>query len=249
MACCARHVGAPRLARVTMRALACAVAVLGGLVAVPAPVAMAADAMAASTLGERAAQAFSRRWDVAAADIRLEWPGDTDASARLSANDSLAIRGDGADGRFVLEISTGDAGLRRMWVRAGVADDGWRAVMDLPRGVAIDSSHVQLARSVAWGGPGHTTLNDVIGWVARRPIAAGEVLAPPAIAPPAAVTAGEDVRVVVRTGAIELAVRGRALGTAAAGERIGVRLETGRRLMGVAARGGVVVVSNTESSR
>lgn len=201
------------------------------------------------TLGSRTALAFAARWAVVPADVRIEWTNAELTRETVPAGAALAILGDGADGRFVVEITDPDGRVRRVWVRAGVIAERYSAALDLPRGMTIDSTHVERAAGVAWGGPAHGQDNTVVGWVTRRAIAAGEPLEEPAIAPPAAVRAGDDVRVIVRRGAIELAIIGRALATATAGERVAVRLETGKRMTGIAARGGTVVVSDTENGR
>lgn len=73
-----------------------------------------------------------------------------------------------------------------------------------------------------------------VGWVTRRVVSAGQELRAPAIAPPKLVTAGETVQVLWRQGTLELRVRGRAMGSAAEGERVLVHVDSRRRLEGVA---------------
>ena len=88
--------------------------------------------------------------------------------------------------------------------------------------------------TVHWGAPPREGAPVGAGWVTRRVIAAGEALRPPAVAPPVLVNAGEPVQVVARRGNVELTLRARAASSAAAGERVTVRTEAGRRLQGVA---------------
>lgn len=73
------------------------------------------------------------------------------------------------------------------------------------------------------------------GWVARRPIAAGEPLRAPAVAPPVAVRYGQAVRCVYRTEGLAVTVAGTAVADAPVGARVAVRVEgngRARRLEG-----------------
>jgi flagella basal body P-ring formation protein FlgA len=71
------------------------------------------------------------------------------------------------------------------------------------------------------------------GWVTRRPIAAGEPLIEPAVGPPALVTAGQAVTFVAEQQGIRLSIRGTAATGGALGDRVWVRMDSGRRLRGV----------------
>src|SRR5690606_17857930 len=153
-----------------------------------------------------AGDAFAGRWGVSAGDVRVEWSASMPA---VSTEDRVRIRGDGAGGRYIVELE----------------------------------------RSIAWGGRAYARPHDVLGWITRRPLAAGGLLVEPAVAPPPAVTAGEDIRVLVQNGPVQLMVPGRALGTAAAGEQVRVRLATGRRMTGIAEADGVVVVDSMETGK
>ncbi len=194
-----------------------------------------------------AARAFAERWSVPAGDVRIEW--STADAPHLDPADEVQIRGDGSGGRYVIEIRQADGAVQRTWIRAGVAVPVARARIDGPRGVKLDSTHVEMVDGVAWGGPAYAQEQTVIGWVTRRPIAAGDELIAPAVAPPNVVTAGADVRVIVNDGPVRLMVGGRALGTAAAGEQVRVRLTTGRRMTGIAEAEGLVVVDSMETGR
>lgn len=81
----------------------------------------------------------------------------------------------------------------------------------------IDSAMapVRAARDTSRVGP---------GWVARRVVAAGEPLVPPAVAPPPAIATGDSVRVEWNAGGIAIALRGVAMNTAPQGGRVGVRV-------------------------
>jgi len=78
------------------------------------------------------------------------------------------------------------------------------------------------------------------GWIARRRIAEGEALRAPAVAPPRMVESGQTVRVTYAAGGVELSMRGTALGSAAEGERVLVRIDARRRVEGTAVGAGVV---------
>jgi flagella basal body P-ring formation protein FlgA len=73
----------------------------------------------------------------------------------------------------------------------------------------------------------------VAGWIARRVINAGEVLAPPAVSPPPIVHARQTVDVLVGRGSIRVLIMGTALADATLGDTITVRLDTRRRLRAV----------------
>jgi flagella basal body P-ring formation protein FlgA len=68
------------------------------------------------------------------------------------------------------------------------------------------------------------------GWVARRSIAAGELLVEPAVEAPAVVSANGPVEVEWKDQNVTLTVRGIATRNAAIGERVPVRTTTGHRI-------------------
>ncbi len=78
------------------------------------------------------------------------------------------------------------------------------------------------------------------GWTTRRMISAGEVLRAPAVAPPAAVRAGEPVALVYQADGITLRLAGTAAADAPLGARVPVRVDTRRRFEGVVAGPGLV---------
>jgi len=75
----------------------------------------------------------------------------------------------------------------------------------------------------------------------------GEPLIAPAVVAPPAVRSGATVTVRVTSGRVTIELAGRAVGEAAEGEEVLVRLATGVRIRGVAADSNTVVLS--ESSR
>jgi flagellar basal body P-ring formation protein FlgA len=121
------------------------------------------------------------------------------------------------------------------------------AARDLPRGHTLTAEDIGRAEGARRGTDGEAAVGP--GWVTRRGIREGEPLREPAVAPPPVVRAGETVEVIWRQGGMELRARGTALGSAVAGQRVAVRLDTRRRLEGTAAAPGQVLVSRSELNR
>jgi flagella basal body P-ring formation protein FlgA len=78
------------------------------------------------------------------------------------------------------------------------------------------------------------TTRPAAGWVARRAIAAGEVLRAPAVMPQPVVTSGAAVTAIWQDGPVRLVLTGTATNTAAIGAPVGVRIDRTRRLDGIA---------------
>ena len=130
---------------------------------------------------------------------------------------------------------------------APVAAQAPLAARDIARGETLAAADIVRADSAPADGRQPTADSSggvAEGWVTRRAIRAGEPLRPPAVAPPPLVRAGQAVQALWRFGAVELRIRGTALSTAAEGERVAVRLETRRRVEGVAVGAGVVRVGS-----
>jgi len=107
----------------------------------------------------------------------------------------------------------------------------------IPRGEALRDSDIALRDTVItwrWGTVSPDTMRVQAGWVTRRPIAAGEVLRLPAVTPPPVVTSGSTVSAVWQDGPVRMVLSGVATNTAALGAPVGVRIDRGRRLDGVA---------------
>lgn len=121
------------------------------------------------------------------------------------------------------------------------------AARDLARGVALTAADVAYDRPPGEGAAGLAPLP--VGWVTRRTISEGEVLRHPAIAPPPMVRAGEPVRLLWGRGAVRVSVRGTALGSAAEGERVAVRVDVKRRFEGIAVGKGIVLMDANDEQR
>lgn len=72
------------------------------------------------------------------------------------------------------------------------------------------------------------------GWIAHRTISAGETLRPPSVTPPPVITSGNPVIAIWERGGVRLVLSGVAIGSAALGAPVGVRIDRNRRLDGVA---------------
>jgi flagella basal body P-ring formation protein FlgA len=106
------------------------------------------------------------------------------------------------------------------------------AARDLPRGITLSAEDLEYPNGQAVE---PASVSPGPGWVTRRVISRGEPLREPAVGRPQLVRAGEEVDVVWRGGAIQLRLRGTAMGAAAEGERVTVRIDARRRLDGVVA--------------
>jgi flagella basal body P-ring formation protein FlgA len=78
------------------------------------------------------------------------------------------------------------------------------------------------------------------GWVTRRMIAAGELLRAPAVEPPNVVLANQTVDVEWKDQNVALTLRGIVTRSAAIGDRVTVRTESGRRFEGTVIASGRV---------
>lgn len=135
------------------------------------------------------------------------------------------------------------AGLALAHPASAQAPEAPLAARDLPRGTVLSRA------DVAAGEAGAAEVQAVVGSVTRRVVARGEPLRAPAIAPRDVVAAGDVVELVWREGDLELRMRGRALGSAAAGEQVGVRVDVKRRFAGVVVGPGVVRIEQIRENR
>lgn len=191
------------------------------------------------------ARAIAERWHVAPERVRLDWMSgcsDGRGDSRLTAAASVRVAGDGASADWTIIIAGGDGGAPlTMRVRAGVEERLPLAARALPRETALAESDIVLdSASVRWGPPRDRGATPGVGWVTRRLVNAGEPLREPTVGKPIVVKHGEPVEVVYGRGAVLLRVRGTAVGSASVGERVGVRMDNGRRIDGVAAGAALV---------
>jgi len=88
------------------------------------------------------------------------------------------------------------------------------------------------------------TEDDIVGTRARRDISAGELLTPALVVVPPAVRSGDQVRVVVTMGPVQVSGEGRASGSGQVGDRIRVLTPSSRKPLNarITGRGAVEIV-------
>lgn len=129
------------------------------------------------------------------------------------------------------------AALLAVAVAPASAQEAPVAARDMRRGVVLTAEDIV-------GGEGS---EEIIGWVTRRVISEGDALEEPAIAAPDVIRSGDDVQLVWSDGSLEIRMNGRAMGSAAKGEKVLVRVDTQRRYQGVAVAPGEVRLPNDET--
>jgi flagella basal body P-ring formation protein FlgA len=189
----------------------------------------------------------ARSWGVTVDRITLRW-GPSREEDVISADATPELVGSGSGGYWVAAFRDEEAGGQevRVRIRAGVEVLVPVARRPIERGETLDATSIELAVTTHWGPPPASSQVRP-GWVARRSLRAGETLRRPAVEPIDIVTSGAEVDIYWIRGAIRIQLRGRALGTAAEGEVVPVRTDTGTRLTGVAVSPGVVKVELAES--
>lgn len=115
---------------------------------------------------------------------------------------------------------------------------------DLPARALVSADDLEI-RVIDYERPLTDYLSDpqrAIGARASQRIAAGQPVLAEALARPPAINAGQRVRVVARGAGFNVHQAGSALNTAAAGEPVRVRIQSGRVVMGIAQDDGSVLV-------
>lgn len=104
------------------------------------------------------------------------------------------------------------------------------ATRALPRGAVLSADDFEFRDTTlrVWS----DTTRIAPGWVTRSAIAAGEILRTPAVEPPVIVNANTDVTVEYADTGVRLTMRGVAVRNGAMGERVQVRMDSGRRVEG-----------------
>lgn len=111
------------------------------------------------------------------------------------------------------------------------------ALRDLQRGDTLradDFALVDTSIVWRWQAPPADTATAIVGWVARRAIARGELLRAPAIGAPTVIAGGATVQAIWQDGPVRLVLTGTAVNSAALGGPVGVRIDRSRRLDGIA---------------
>jgi flagella basal body P-ring formation protein FlgA len=187
---------------------------------------------------------LAREWGVSERAVRLEWGRLPNA---LPGGDlPFRITGRGVAGWLVVVFDPSGRDAVAVRLRAGVEDTVLVAARPLAAGTRLDPADLRPESRVCWGPPASPSESRPgPGWEVRRALAAGEVLARPAVAPPMFVVAGEPVRFVWAGGAVQVSLVGIALNRARQGELVRARVE-GRsdRLVGTATAMGTAVISS-----
>jgi flagella basal body P-ring formation protein FlgA len=205
---------------------------------------------AARSIETRVRAVVGSRWEVDPGRLVLEW-GVVEAPWTPDRDVGLTVAGTGADGWWTVHFhhpqeARPDFALR---VRAGFTSEVPVAARALDRGVKLRPEDIAWTEAPVWGQPGDAG-GPVVepGWVTRRVLRKGELLAPPAVEAPVLVKGGESVEIIWVRGAISLRLRGRALQSGTLGERVRVRTESGHRLVGtVDGPGRVVILESREA--
>lgn len=219
----------------------------------PRPALFPSDSLAwpaAGAIEARVRSLVAARWDVQPDAVVLEW-GVVDAPWIPGAEVALSLTGSGHGGWWTVQFrgleEYQDDFLVRF--RAGVAVPTPVATRRLERGVTLEASDIRWSETPIWGEPQEGSSRVVEpGWVTRRVVRTGELLAPPTVDRPVLVEGGRDVEIQWERGTISLKLRGRAIQSGAMGERVWVRTESGHRLEGtVDGPGRVVVLGSGEA--
>ena len=111
------------------------------------------------------------------------------------------------------------------------------ATRALQRGDTLRTTDIALVDSTIvwrWSTAIPDTSRAQVGWVTRRPIAAGEVLRYPAVGAPPLVYVGQRVSAVYQDGPVRILLTGTATNSTPLGAPVGVRIDPTRRLDGIA---------------
>jgi len=171
----------------------------------------------------------ARAWDVQAECVEVEWPvGAPESLAPGSAVEGWApegseLEGSGAGGRWTVALPE-NGRVRRVPVRTHVRVLVPVATRTLSRGSVVEPSDVEWQPGLRTGPGDRGPAMDISGSVVARPLAPGDLLAPPAIRPPVAVRVGEEVMVHWNGTTVQARREGTALRTGALGDTVEVRL-------------------------
>ena len=192
----------------------CVELLITGLLALPVPPAVEA----------RVREGVAARWRVEASRVELAW---SRPSADVPAGAAVALAGGGREGWLAVSFSAAGLPTQVARVRAGVRMQQPVAAHDLASGAVLEAGDVAWRERTVWGPP--QASSDVVtpqsAWRVRRPIAAGESLAWPAVAPPQAVQAGEPVTLVWQQNGVRVSRPGVAMNGAMRGGWVRVRVD------------------------
>lgn len=235
-----------RTARTTLVALAIPLGLVGQVDPTSPPLDASIEARVRALVAEA--------WAVSEERVALD-PGSIRDGWTPPERPVVELLGSGSGGHWVVRVAAGEpaekpaaAEAESFRIRAGVLTTAPVAARGLKRGQAVAASDVVEETRVVWGPPRDDDGEAVqVGWVTARIIDKGDELRRPAVRPPLAVRSGSPVQLVWRRGGVALRVAGRAAGSAAMGEDVLVRTESGERLQGRVVAPGVVDVTGPGS--
>lgn len=174
----------------------------------------------------RVREAVAARWRVEAARVELAW---SRPSGDVPADAAVTLAGGGREGWLAATFSGGPASVVSR-VRAGVHMPQPVAAHDLAMGAVLAVADIASGERTVWGPPQSDSARSMpgtpeAGWRVRRPIAAGETLAWPAVAPPQAVEAGAPVTLIWQQQGVRISRPGVAMNGAMRGGWVRVRVE------------------------
>jgi flagella basal body P-ring formation protein FlgA len=210
----------PRRAAAAFAAAALLAAVLAATAAGSPPAGPAAADGVPAALAGRVRALVAAKWALAPAEIEIEWGT---APPGLDAEAAVELAGRGADGWFHAVCGEG-AGRSALRLRAGVRETVRVSVRPLAAGERLAAQDVRDTLRLRWGPPRPAEATPQEGWEVRRPVAAGETLAWPAVAPPPVIAAGEPVEMVWRRGPVRVSLEGVAAHAARRGENVRIRV-------------------------
>jgi flagella basal body P-ring formation protein FlgA len=193
-------------------------------------------------------ETIAKKWDTSPADIHLEWgrlrPGRTP-----TAESGIELLGGGRNGQWVVAFLPANPDENRLTVplRTGVTRIEPFARKALARGEVLEPENMEYRPQRHWGPPDDLPRLAEAGWVAQRRIEAGDNLTVPAVKPPQLVVSGRPVQLIWTSGALTISLKGKAVGSAAMGERVFVRTEEGQRMSGIVTGPGTVLLSNPDT--
>ena len=185
----------------------------------------AGEAPVSRGLAARVAARIADSWRVPVGQVRLLW-GHSSGAGSPADETTFRVLGRGEDGWFVVVFDPAASAAVAVRVRAGVERPVMVASRSLPAGSRLTDGDLREEMRVHWGVPASdSVLAPAAGWEVRRLLAAGEVVAAPAVAAPPLVFAGQPVRMEWQRGGVEVSVMGIALNSAHRGETVHARLE------------------------
>lgn len=185
----------------------------------------AGEAPVSRGLAARVAARIASAWRVPVGQVRLLW-GHSSCTGSPADETTFRVLGRGEDGWFVVVFDPAASAAVAVRVRAGVERPVMVASRSLPAGSRLADGDLREEMRVHWGVPASDSVPAPgSGWEVRRLLAAGEVVAAPAVAAPPLVYAGQPVKMEWQRGGVEVSVMGIALNNARRGETVRARLE------------------------